>query len=251
MAGTVITPLTPAAFTQRIADLFPPNWCSDDAKQTGNVFGLLLSVGTELTNLMAEVQYTQKAALIGTETSPELDNASLDFYGGALPRPTGMADQPFSTLILSSLFQSAATRQAISAAIEKATGKAPRMVEPWNVLDTGARDSPISFRDVDTAANPMRNTNPGLRCQGFIDSIPPITATLGGQTLVARDTNGFRDANEYRLTIASVDTSSLYDTINAVKAEGITIWVRIANVAPVVPYPFTLGQFILNLSALQ
>ncbi len=187
MAGTVITPLTGAAFAQRIAELFPPNWCSDDAKTSGNVYSLLLSVGNELTNLMNEVQYTQQATLIETETSPELDNAGLDFFGGTLPRPTGMSDANYSALILSSLFPSGATRAAISAAIEKVTGQAPRMVEPWNVNDTGARDSPIGFRDVDTAVNPMRNTNPGLRCQGFIDSLPPITVTLGGQPLVARD----------------------------------------------------------------
>ena len=236
MAGpTVITPLTGAAFAQRIAELFPPNWCSDDAKTSGNVYSLLLSLGNELTNLMNEVQYTQQATLIGTETSPELDNAGLDFFGGTLPRPPGMSDANYSALILSSLFPTSATRAAISAAIKKATGQAPRMVEPWNVNDTGARDSPISFRDVDTAANPMRNTNPGLRRQGFIDSLPAITVTLGGQPMIARDFNGFRDANEYRVTISSSGVSSLYDVINAVKAEGITIWVRIGTIPAIVP----------------
>jgi hypothetical protein len=252
MAGvTVIQNVTPEQFAGRIADLFPPNWASDDAKASGNAFALLLTVGQKLTDLLAQVQYLQSAARIPTETTPELDNAGLDFFGGSLPRPGGMADADYATLILSSLFKPAATRKAISDAITQATGQTPRMVEPWNVTDTGARDTPISFRDVDTAANPMRNTNPGLRCQGFIDAVPPIILTLKGNPLIARDATGYRDANEYRISIQSGDTISIFDTINSLRAAGITIWVRVANITALSAVPETLNAIILGDSILQ
>lgn len=252
MSGTTqIQDVTPQQFVGRIADLFPPNWCSDDAKASGNVFTLILTVGQKLTDVLTQIQYVQEAARLKTETSPELDDAGLDFFGGALPRPIGMSDANYAALLLSSLFKPAATRKAISDAVTAATGQTPRMVEPWNVTDTGARDTPISFRDVDTAANPMRNTDPGLRCQGFIDAVPPITLTLQGNPLIARDTSAFRDANEYRITIQSVDTTSIFNTINALRAAGITIWVRVANLTALSSVPDTLSSITLGEAILQ
>ena len=162
-----------------------------------------------------------------------------------------MPDADYAALILSSLFKPAATRKAISDAITQLTGQTPRMVEPWNVTDTGARDSPISFRDVDTAANPMRNTNPGLRCQGFIDAVPPVILTLKGNPLIARDTNAYRDANEYRISIQSGDTTSIFDTINSLRAAGIKIWVRVANITALSSVPETLNAFILGESIIR
>jgi hypothetical protein len=252
MAGvTVIQNVTPEQFAGRIADLFPPNWASDDAKASGNVFALLLTVGQKLTDVLEQVQYIQSAARVPTETTPELDNAGLDFFGGSLPRPIGMPDADYAALILSSLFKPAATRKAISDAITQLTGQTPRMVEPWNVTDTGARDTPISFRDVDTVANQMRNTNPGLRCQGFIDAVPPVILTLKGNPLIARDTTAYRDANEYRISIQSGDTTSIFDTINSLRAAGIKIWVRVANITALSSVPETLNAFILGESIIR
>jgi hypothetical protein len=226
---TTIPTITADGFAQRMAALIPRGWASDAAKQPGgNLYALLYSLGSQLNFLITELQYALAAQRIQTETSPELDEASQDYFGNALPRPPGMSDANFAALIMSNLLQKGATRQAVSDAVYKLTGIVPRIVEPWNPGDTGCRDSLLSYRDIDTAANPLENTNPGARYQGFISTIAPPVMGLGLNPLLTRDGAGFRDANEYRISIAVISgVQELYNAINKVKVEGTVVWVKI------------------------
>ena len=189
---TQINTITADGFAQRMSQtpMYPRGWASEAAKQPGGVFyALMNTLGTQLSYLITELQYALNAQRIQTETSPELDLASVDFFGqGVLPRPTGMSDANYLALIQANLLQPAATRGAVSNAIYRLTGAVPRIVEPWNPADTGCRDTLKSYRDIDTTGNPMRNTNPSLRYQGFIDSVlPPISGLGGNQQLLTRD----------------------------------------------------------------
>lgn len=187
-----------------------------------------------LAQVLKQIHYAKAADYLQTETSPELDLASVDFFGpNALPRPVGMSDANFYALILAQLFKSAVTRQAISDAIFAITGVRPRLIEPWNPADTGCRDTLVSFRDVDTTANPMRNTSGYLAWNGFIETVLPNSAVLGGlNPLLTRDDGGFRDANEYRLTIPNFPSNSIYNAVNAVRAFGTTVWIRFVASVP-------------------
>lgn len=226
---STIPTVTPDAFAQRMAALIPRGWASDNAKQQGGVlYALLYTIGTQLNFLLSETQYALGGTRIQTATSPELDIDSQDYLGNALPRPPGMTDAVYAQLLINSIIREGCTRKAVSDAVQKLTGVAPRIIEPWNMADTGARDTLSSYRDVDTAANPLENTNPGLRYQGFINTILPPLTGLSGNPLLTRDDGGYRDSNEYRIEVTAISgLQQLYQAINAVKPEGTISWVRI------------------------
>lgn len=234
MAGTTIAPLTGSQFAARLARTFPNRWASDDAKQTGNVHSFLLTIGNELSDVLAEVIYTLDATRLQTETSPELDLASVDFFGqGALPRPAGMSDAAYAQLIINNLFKAAATRPAIFNALLNLTGAVPRLLEPWNVGDTGAWGvHGPSYWNADTVSNPSRWGNGSLRYQGFVETPPPQIPAVGvnNPVLCWGDGAYWNHPGYFLGVIQPASLNGLYNTLNNIKALGTTIWVKI--VAP-------------------
>ena len=228
MAGpTIIPTIAPAQFAARIAANFPQNWASPDAAQSGNLYALFLAIGTPLAALLQQLGYTAAAMNLRTETSPELDLASVDFFGTGLPRPPGMNDPTFSNLILSSIFKSAATRQAISSAIQNLTGIQPRMIEPWNPGDTGAWNA-ASYWDVDNRNNPFRFSGEE-RYTGFIETAAPAGARpLNNNPVPTFDDSLWLDVPGSLFADIQVSgPSSVFSLINQLRALGITVGVKI------------------------
>jgi hypothetical protein len=225
---TTIPTVTGAGFAARLADLFPRGWCSDDAKQSGNVYALLLAVGDELQILEQQIQYTLAAQRLQTETFPELDLASEDFLGSSFPRPGGTSDAAFATAIIAQLFQPAATRPALQNAIAALTGFVPRMMEPWNVNDTGAWRA-VSYWNVDTVANPARWGNGGLRYQGFIETTPPIVSAIGlnNPVLGWGDSAYWNQPGYFFGVIQGSGLTALNDLVNRLRAYGTIVWLKI------------------------
>lgn len=235
MPATTILGIDGPRFAARLAQLFPRGWSSDDAKQTGNVYSLLLSLGNELTITQQEIQYALAAQRLQSETIPELDDASIDFYGAALPRTPGQSDSDFAEEIIADLFQPAATRTALSNALAALTGFAPRMLEPWNVYDTGSWRN-LSYWNVDTVANPARWGDGGLRYQGFIETAPPGIPAIGANNpILAWGDSAYWNVPGYFLgIIAPVDENAINDLINRIRAYGTIVWVKLVS-------PATLG----------
>lgn len=226
--GTSLPSLTGAQFASRIADLFPRGWASDDAKQSGNVYALLLSVGNEMQIVQQEVQYALSAQRLQTETFPELDFASIDFLGETSPRSPGETDSDFSQQIIAALFQTAATRSAIQNGLIALTGSQPRMMEPWSVADTGAWGV-RSYWNVDTVANPARWGNGGLRYQGFIETAPAAIPAIGPDNpILCWGANAYWNVPGYFFgIIALVDENAVNDTVNRLRAYGTLIWLKL------------------------
>lgn len=232
---TSIPPITADGFAQRIGQtpMFPRGWASDGARQNGGVFyALSNALGTQLAFLITQLEYALNSQRIQTETSPELDLASVDFFGqGVLPRPQGMNDATYLALIKANLLQQAATRQAVSNAIQNLTGVKPRIVESWNPGDTGCMDTGLGFLDVDTLANPMEITS-SLRFQGFIQTILPPQQGLGnGNPLLTFDDGAFMDENAYGDTAIGIanGVAALYAAINKVRPFGTIAWVKVVS----------------------
>lgn len=230
MSGSTIVSIDGPTFAARVAQLFPRGWASDDAKQTGNVYALLLSLGNQLQVTQQEVQYALAAQRLQTEQSPELDDASLDFYGGALPRGPGESNADFANDIIQKLFQPAATRSAISNALTVLTGFVPRMMEPWNVYDTGAWRYQ-SYWNVDTVQNPARWGNGGLRYQGFIETSPPGIPAIGpNNPILTWDDSAYWNVPGYFFgIIPPVDQNAINDLINRLRAYGTEVWVKLVS----------------------
>lgn len=231
MAGTTIPTLSPAQFASRMAALFPRGWAGDDAKQTGNVYSLLLSIGTELAVLQNEVQYALAAQRLQTETSPELNYASADFLGDLLPRPSGLTDAAYAEEIIAALFQPAATRPALQQALYDLTGVLPRLMEPWNPSDTGALGyGGPSFWNVDTVQHPFRWGNGGLRYQGFIETTPPSISALGPNNPILTWGTFYWNVPGYFFGIIQpASENSLNNTLNRLRAYGTIVWVRLLS----------------------
>ena len=228
MAATTIPEPTATTIAGQVARLYPNRWAGDAAKSPGGVmYSLFLAVGSQVSFALQQANYALSATRIQTETSPELDLASEDFFGNALPRAAGQTDAAFLALIQANLFVPQATRGALSTAIENLVGAVPRMIEPWNPGDTGARDTLVSYRDVDNASNPMLNTSGYLGYNGFIITQLPIYNTIGANPLYTRDDGAYRDANEYRLTVQASTLTQLYALINRVRAFGTVVWVKL------------------------
>ena len=217
---------TAEVFAQRLAALFPPGWASPDALTGGVAYAFLLAQGTGLAEVLSQFVYAANAVLIGTETAPELDLASQDFFGTALPRPPGATDATFAALIVSNLFLRVATRGAISAALTSLTGKTPRMLEPWNPGDTGAIDA--CYIDGDNAASPCRIAGPE-RATGFIIAAPaPTAAVLGGAPDPMIDDGLYIDApGGFAADIQLSESMSIYALVDRLRAYGVTVGVQI------------------------
>lgn len=236
MAGTTVTLLTEAEFAARMARSIPTGWASPQAKQAGGVlYGLLETMGAELSFAQSALAYALGSTRIQTATSPELDDASKDYLGGALPRLPGETDAAFSARIIAALFPTGATREAIIAALTALTGVTPRVIEPWRVTDTGAWDAGISYWDIDTQANPAIWTDTSRWYQGFIVTPAPPVSVTGAQPLQCFDrgngANGaYWDVPGYGFfEIEAVPQDAVYAKLLATHVEGTLCWVKIQS----------------------
>lgn len=230
MPETFITQLSGEQFAARISDLFPRGWASDDARLSGNVHALFLSFAQQLSFVQTEIQYALRAQRLQTETFPELDFASVDYLGDLLPRPHGQTDADFALAITNALFSRVATKQALSNALLRLTGVLPRMMEPWNVTDTGAWGvGGPSYWNVDTIRNPAR-WGGDQRYQGFIETTPPSIDALGPNNPILTWNTAYWNVPGYFFgIISSVGEDTLNDTLNRIRAYGTEVWVKLIS----------------------
>jgi hypothetical protein len=244
---TVFPSYTGEQFGARTERNFPRGWASADAVSDGGVADAFFdTIGGNLATILADMIYALKATRIQTETSPEIDNASIDFFGpNVLPRPAGYTDTQYYNLILQTLFRQAITRPAISNALAALTGSVPRMLEPWSINDTGHWNGnptqAASYWNADTVANPARWGNGALRYQGFIETAQPATSSFvsGSPILGWGGTPGANSAywnvpGYFFGIIQQTSTNSVYTLIDNLKAEGTLIWVKIVSASTLV-----------------
>lgn len=85
----------------------------------------------------ALLAYVTRQTRIATATDVFLDLIARDFFGAGLQRRTTEADVNYRARIRASLLPPAGTRAALIAALVRLTGRAPRVFEPRNTMDTG------------------------------------------------------------------------------------------------------------------
>lgn len=226
---TTVPQITADGFARRMAAVFPNGWASpDDLSPGGVLYGLFATIGGGLTFEVGALTYALGATRIQTAIDGALDLASMDYFGGALPRNSGELDPSYEARITAALLPSGATRSAVVAAVEAATGHPCRAIEPWAPSDTGCWGR--FFWNVDTPATPFRWTNPGMEFQGFIDCVLPSPAFLGGNPAPCYDSSfywgiagsSFIDPN----TTTTLGAQAVYNAINMAKVYGTIIWVK-------------------------
>ena len=193
--------------TGDVADIFgrlkrylPKRWFGSPTDSTPILDAILNGIATVLSAIYSFYAYAKLQTRIATATGGFLDLISYDYFGDELPRNSGESDMSYRARIMANLLRSAATRVAISAAVNAVTSTPPTIVEPWRPYDCGAYGAP----------------NSGYGVAGYYGSLQcPAQAFI---------TASFPNGNPDDVTLAQIG-----DAITTVKAEGTKMWVRIDN----------------------
>ena len=127
-----------ADFVTRIARELPKRWFGDASPVLSGALAAFANVGAAC---YAMVQFARAQMRLGTMSGGWLDLFALDYFGTEFPR-RGKSDDRYRTAIKAELLRERVTRAGIAKALFDLTGRAPRIVEPWNPNDTGAYGSP-------------------------------------------------------------------------------------------------------------
>lgn len=234
MALTQIPVIDTPDWAERLLGLFPASWTSDEAKSEGGVlYSLFLAIGDELERSLENVNYDFAATRIATAVDTALDSVAKDYFGAVAGFPAdvirapGEPDESLRTRVYASLLLPAATRQSLIDLLTRLTGEKPRVFEPWSPGDTSSWDN-MSYLDIDTEENPSRMGDPGLKYQGFVESILPSFGNQGDNPVYAIDMGSAWDAPSgylidpqptWWLSVQRIDA-----LINKTKPYGTTVW---------------------------
>jgi hypothetical protein len=232
----------------RLRDNLPP-WFPNQGSAPV-VDGILTGIATLLSFVYGLIQYARAQSRIRTSSGGWIDLIAWDFLGSRFPRLPGESDTAFLGRLLPELVRRRVTRSAIQQALVQLTGFPVRIIEPGQLTDTGylkmrgSGPAPISYFRVDTPSNPFRFSSRGLRCQFFIECVLPLTASFGNNpmpalneytsTLFLRGTTGARSGPSALISRGDSSSSSgsqaVYNLISAMRAAGITCWVKFVPV---------------------
>jgi hypothetical protein len=215
---------------QRLRATLPP-WFPNQGSAPV-IDAILVGIATLLSNVYALISFAQAQTRIRSATGAFIDLIAWDFFGGRFTRLPSEIDAPFLARLLKELIRPRVTRAAISAGLKDLTGYTPRIIETWLPSDVGVIDG--MYIDVDTKANPGRIGEPGLSAQFFVETVLPLTQVFGNNTMPAIDVNLFIDQppTGYIMDVNSVSplgAAAAYNLINAMRAAGITCWVRFVS----------------------
>lgn len=234
MVATTIPDVQEEEWARRFLGNFPEPWSGSQARADGGVlYALLYAFGDALTKQLVNAKWDLAACRIETAADEALDAIAKDYFGDVAGYPadviraSGEPDESFRARIKATLLLPAATRQSLIDLLKRLTGEEPRIMEPWNPMDTAAWRS-RSFFNVDSKANSSRFGNGGLRYQGFIESPLPSFANQGnfpiycfdkGACWGAKQTYFFKSQATWWLQVARIDA-----LINKTKPFGTTVW---------------------------
>lgn len=208
--------------------------------------GVLTGIATLYSYIYSFIQYARAQSRIRTSFGGWLDLIAWDFFGPRFVRLGGETDTAFLARILPELTRRRLTRASIQQALVQLTGNPVRLIEPSQLTDVGfykVRGSgvtPVSFYRVDTMANPARWSSRGQSCQFFVECVLPPTQSFGNSAMPAwgqfsgamfkRGTTGARSGPSGWILRGSVTQSggsqAVYDLIEAMRAAGVTCWVK-------------------------
>lgn len=103
---------------------------------------LLQGVGWLLSFLFGRYLFAKLQTRLATATGGWIDLAAYDFFGTNLPRLNGEDDTKYSRRVRLEVFRDRNTRNAIDRAVYDLLGVHPRLLEPWNPLDTNGLGCP-------------------------------------------------------------------------------------------------------------
>ncbi len=227
-----------------------PGWFAD-SNPTANA--LLDGAAGALAFVYDRYSYAAAQTRILTANGIWLDLIAQDFYAVALQRGPNQDDDSFRANILANLFRPRATRQGIGDVLLTLTGNPPAIVEPFSPGDTGVYG--VGYAGYGAAGTYGSQAIPA---QAFVTAYRPVQygiAQVAGYGAVAAGYGVPSEAEYASLALVSsiVTDADIYAAIDAAKAAGTNIWVRIGNIWNPVALsrsglPFTVDGQPLTLS---
>ncbi len=215
-----------ADIAARIQHLLP-GWFADN---NPTIDALLAGAARALACMHGLYVYAIAQTRILTATGIWLDLIAQDFFATALQRGANQGDDSLRAGILANLFRPRATRQGISDVLLRLTGNAPAILEPFVPADTGVYG--VGYAGYGAAGGYGSQTIPA---QAFVTAYRPLQYGIANVAGYGAATAGYGVASqaEYAsLTLISspVTDADIYAAVDATKAAGTTVWVRISSI---------------------
>lgn len=243
-----------ATMFDRIKQLLPQRAWFTDA--TPVLDALIAGIASGLDYAKQLIDYVRLQTRIMTATDGNLDMIASDFFGLGLSRKPNQSDASFRARILASLFLEKTTRRSMAGVLKALTGREPVIVEPTRPLDTGAYGANLSGYG-------MAGAYGSLTCpwQAFVGVYRPAgtgVPFVGGWGIPV---GGYGVPSQIEwapaaVALSQITDADIYHAIDATKAAGTTVWVRIlvevpkvipADAPPPVDMPLVLdGTWALN-----
>ena len=247
----------------RLKSLLPKGWFQYSTPVLDSV---LYGSATAFSWIYSLTQYTALQTRRVTMTAPWLDLALFDFFGRRIRRKPGQSDASVAAMIETEVLRRRVTRNNVAAAINSLTGSPVKVFEAFNPMDTGgfnaqwALNEPASaigstaypWTMFITVAEPsgagipnvagLDDPQAGLSPRESLPQISQTVVPMGGG-LISQLTRGaqsilgstFSFISPSQIT-GAVTNQNIYDTINANRAAGITVWTNIGAL------PITTGR---------
>jgi hypothetical protein len=218
---------TQSDILSRVRALLPSDWIPAGTQPVAD--SILSGPAVALASIYSLLAYVKAQMRLATTAGAFVDLFAYDFFGAALLRRTTEADSAFQARVKANLLAPKATRSAMVQALTNLTGRAPKIFEPFVPKDTGGYgDAPVLAYGAAGGYGCY-----GLIAQAFVTAYRPIV--IGNPNVAGYGTSagGYGAGSiEYIDTAeeaGTVQDAEIYDTINATKAAGVTVWVNITD----------------------
>jgi hypothetical protein len=247
---------------RRLRGLIPYGWFDDAAPIRDAVLGGIADGVQAVRNVLLTAKDGTRRA---TTTGWLLDIDAFGFLGTNLLRRATETDDSFRSRYIGEINRERGNRRAITQALFDLTGRAPVIVEPWNVGDTGGWDTPIlawsgaqvqsgpiggydspyagwdvGLWGFDLKATQSQAGSSGVGCWGSLEmpnqvlltayrQIPTGPPDLAGwdSAVGGWDVGSFVWSGDGDEVLAVDD--EIYAAINRTKAAGVSVWTQILN----------------------
>ncbi len=221
-----------ADIASRIRAVLPGGWfprpAATGASQTPVLDALLAGAGAAGAWLYGLIGNAMAQARIATASGVFLDGIAADYFGNRLQRNLAEGDPAFRARIQATLLLPLGTRQGIMRALQVLSGRTPRIVEPWNTLDTGGYDGPTLAYGTAGAYGSL-----ALPFQVFVTALRPDGSGIAQVAGYGVGPGGYgAGAIEYgsvAMIEGQVTDAAIYATVANATAAGVTAWVAISN----------------------
>lgn len=213
----------------RLKALLPSGWFPYATFYTGLsqspiLDAVLTGAATGLSFIYNLLQYARLQTRIATMQDGWLDLASYDLFNYNLLRLAGETDLAFRIRIIKEFLRVRNTRTGIINMMTDLTGLQPRLIEPWNPVDTGAWDEPSPTGG---GVSPAYDVAGAVGEDPWTDYTygPDAGAGYGEQSFIAQVF-----VIVYRPTDGRVwNDSMVAAALERVRAAGTIIWVKLSN----------------------